>query len=35
MASKYVWWQAPRLTLADPRLLIAQLMTIGTLDDVR
>ena len=35
MASKYVWWQAPSLTLADPRLLIAQLMTLGTLDDVR
>ena len=35
MASKYVWWQVPRLTLADPRLLIAQLMTLGTLDDVR
>ena len=35
MASKYVWWQAPRLTLADPHLLIAQLMTLGTLDDVR
>ena len=35
MASKYVWWQAPRLTLANPHLLIAQLMTLGTLDDVR
>ena len=35
MARKYVWWQDPRLTLADPRLLIAQLMTLGTLDDVR
>ena len=35
LAGKYVLWQAPRLTLADPRLLIAQLMTLGTLDDVR
>ena len=35
LASKYVWWQDPHLTLADPRLLIAQLMTLGTLDDVR
>ena len=35
LAHKYVWWQDPRLTLADPRLLIAQLMTLGTLDDVR
>ena len=35
LASKYVWWQDPCLTLAEPRLLIAQLMTLGTLDDVR
>ena len=35
LASKYVWWQDPRLTLADPRLFIAQSMTLGTLDDVR
>ena len=35
MARRYVWWQEPRLTLADPRLLIAQVMTLGTLDDVR
>lgn len=35
MARKYVWWQAPRITLEDPRLLIAQVMTLGTLDDVR
>ena len=35
LARKYVWWQEPRLTLDDPRLLIAQVMTLGTLDDVR
>ena len=35
MARKYVWWQDPRITLDDPRLLIAQVMTLGTLDDVR
>ena len=35
MARKYVWWQDPRTTLDDPRLLIAQVMTLGTLDDVR
>ena len=35
LARKYVWWQEPRLTLADPHLLIAQVMTLGTLDDVR
>lgn len=35
MARKYVWWQPPELTLADRRLLLAQMMTLGTLDDVR
>ena len=35
MARKYVWWQDPRTTLDDPRLLFAQMMTLGTLDDVR
>ena len=35
MASKYVWWQQPRQTLADPCLLAAQIMTLGTLDDVQ
>ena len=35
MARKYVWWQSPEATLADARLFLAQLMTIGTVDDVR
>ena len=35
MASKYVWWQPPESTLADRRLLLAQMMTLGTVDDVR
>ena len=35
MASKYVWWQEARETLEDPCLLAAQIMTLGTLDDVR
>ena len=35
MASKYVWWQAPQQTLEDPCLLAAQIMTLGTLDDVQ
>ena len=35
MAQKYVWWQAPGHTLADGRLLLAQMMTLGTADDVR
>ena len=35
MARKYVWCQAPEATLADARLFLAQLMTLGTVDDVR
>ena len=35
MAKKYVWWQPPEPTLADARLLLAQMMTLGTADDVR
>ena len=35
MASKYVWWQPAESTLADRRLLLAQMMTLGTADDMR
>ena len=35
MAKKYVWWQSPARTLADGRLLLAQMMTLATADDVR
>ena len=35
MAKKYVWWQPPEPTLADARLLLAQMMTLGTAADVR
>ena len=35
MARKYVWWQPPERTLEDDRLLLAQMMTLGTVDDVR
>ena len=35
MAQKYVWWQDPERALADGRLLLAQMMTLGTADDVR
>ena len=35
MARKYVWWQPPAKTLVDRRLLLAQMMTLGTVDDVR
>ena len=35
MAKKYVWWKSPERALADGRLLLAQMMTLGTADDVR
>ena len=35
MARKYVWWQPPEETLADRKLFLAQLMTLGTVEDVR
>ncbi len=35
MSSKYVWWQSAARTLEDQRLLLAQMMTLGTVDDVR
>ena len=35
MAKKYVWWKTPEETLAEPTLLLAQMMTLGTLEDVR
>ncbi len=35
MARKYVWWQPPDVTLKDRRLLLAQIMNLGTVADVR
>ncbi len=35
MARKYVWWQAPERSLAEPQLFLAQIMTLGTVEDVR
>ena len=35
MARKYVWWQAPDRSLAEPAQLLAQIMTFGTVEDVR
>ena len=35
MARKYVWWQAPDRSLAEPAQLLAQIMTLGTVEDVR
>ncbi|MYA16207.1 MAG: hypothetical protein F4Z28_05260 [Gammaproteobacteria bacterium] len=35
MAQKYVWWKTPTETMAEPGLLLAQMMTMGTLEDVQ
>ena len=35
MARKYVWWQPSDRTLADRRLFLAQVMTLGSVADVR
>ena len=35
MARKYVWWQPPERALADRSLFLAQMMNLGTADDVR
>lgn len=35
MARKYVWWQPPERTLADRPLFLAQMMNVGTADDIR
>ena len=35
MARKYVWWQPSDRTVADKRLFLAQLMTLGSVDDIR
>ena len=35
MARKYVWWQPPEVTLKDRRLLLAQMMNLGTVADLR
>lgn len=35
IARKYVWWQPPQRTLADRRLFLAQVMTFGTVTDIR
>ena len=35
MAQKYVWWKAPAETLTEPVLLVAQMMTLGTPEDVQ
>lgn len=35
MARKYVWWQPPERTLTDRPLFLAQMMNLGTADDLR
>jgi hypothetical protein len=35
IAAKYVWWQPPEATLANRAHFLCQLMTLGTLEDVR
>ncbi len=34
-ARKYVWWQEPECAVTDPHRVIAQVMDIGTFEDVR
>ena len=35
LARRYVWWQEPEQTLADPVLLPCQLMQLGTPTDLQ
>ncbi|GAB4236882.1 MAG: hypothetical protein OHK0028_13990 [Deltaproteobacteria bacterium] len=35
MAQRYVWWQPPDASVADPRRVLAQVMDVGTLDDIQ
>lgn len=35
LAKKYVWWKTPEDALADETHFIAQLMTLGTLEDTQ
>jgi hypothetical protein len=34
-ARKYIWWQAPETAVAKPHRVIAQVMNLGTFEDVR
>jgi hypothetical protein len=34
-ARKYIWWQAPEAAVAEPHRVIAQVMNLGTFEDVR
>jgi transcriptional regulator with XRE-family HTH domain len=35
MAQRYIWWQPPEASVADPRRIIAQVMDIGTIEDIQ
>jgi len=35
MAQRYIWWQPPEVSVADPRRVIAQVMDVGTLEDIQ
>jgi len=35
MAHRYVWWEPPGASVADPRRVIAQVMDVGTLEDIQ
>ncbi len=35
MAAKYIWWQTPEEAARRPRRVMAQVMELGTLPDVR
>jgi len=34
-AKELFWWQAPEVALANPRRFLAQVMTLGTWQEVR
>ena len=34
MAQRYIWWQPPEASLRDPRRVIAQVMDVGTIEDI-
>ena len=35
MAKELLWWQPPEVSLANPRRFLAQVMTLGTWDEVQ
>jgi transcriptional regulator with XRE-family HTH domain len=35
MAQRYIWWQPPGVSIRDPRRVIAQVMDVGTLEDIQ